>query len=95
MAGPTRSNPTLLGDLARIGAGLVVMGAVAATAREARQPTPRTELRPGSASFRQWLRNRPRYPRKPPESGMMAPAASPRGPMPQQGSAAAPLAFDN
>jgi hypothetical protein len=37
---------------------------------------------------------RPRGKRKPPESGLMVPAVPPRGPLPLQGGAEAPLEFD-
>ena len=36
----------------------------------------------------------PRGKRKPPESGLMVPAVPPRGPLPLQGGAEAPLEFD-
>lgn len=35
-----------------------------------------------------------RYRRKPPESGIAVPAVPPRGPLPKQGGAEAPLVFD-
>lgn len=38
-------------------------------------------------------RNRPRR-RKPPEAGVPVPAVPPRGPVPKQGGAEAPLEFD-
>lgn len=39
-----------------------------------------------------WTRNQPR--RKPPEAGMPVPAIPPKGPLPKQGGAEAPLTFD-
>lgn len=38
-----------------------------------------------------WKRNRRR---KPPEAGIAVPAVPPKGPLPKQGGAEAPLAFD-
>ena len=38
-------------------------------------------------------KGQPRGKRKPPESGLMAPVATPKGPMPLQGGAEAPLEF--
>ncbi|MBX7494680.1 hypothetical protein K3172_02280 [Qipengyuania sp. 6B39] len=39
-----------------------------------------------------WKRNQRR--RKPPEAGIAVPAVSPKGPLPKQGGAEAPLTFD-
>ena len=42
----------------------------------------------------QALRQRGRPRRKPPEAGLPVPAVPPRGPLPKQGGAEAPLTFD-
>ncbi|WP_171033073.1 hypothetical protein [Qipengyuania marisflavi] len=40
------------------------------------------------------VRAGPKPKRKPPEAGLPVPAISPKGPLPMQGGAEAPLAFD-
>jgi hypothetical protein len=96
MAETDASNRNLLGNLARLGAGLIVVAAAAARALEARQRGPRADDRRGGTtrSLDQLLRNRPApRRRKPPEAGIAAPAVPPRGPLPMQGGAAARLDF--
>lgn len=96
MAETQASNGNLLGNLARIGAGLIVAVAAAVSALEARQRGLRTDDRRGAQSLDQLLRNRPPpRRRKPPEAGIAAPATPPRGPLPMQGGAAARLDFES
>jgi len=46
------------------------------------------------ARFDELMRQVDRRHRRPPEAGMQAPAIPPRGPLPKQGGAEAPLEFD-
>jgi hypothetical protein len=91
MADNERSNRNLLGNLARLGAGVIVVAAAAARALEARQRGPRADDRRGGArSLNELLGTRPAPPRRrPPEAGIAAPVTPPRGPLPMQGGAAA------
>ncbi|MFL0670882.1 MAG: hypothetical protein ACJLS3_05490 [Erythrobacter sp.] len=92
MAETDASNRNLLGNLARLGAGLIVVAAAAARALEARQ---RADRQGGAQSLDQWLNTRPVARRRgPPEAGITAPAVPPRGPLPLQGGAAARLDFE-
>jgi len=93
MAETEHPNRRLVGDLVRIGAGLLFAASLAARALNKRQRASRVEATPSPFSSDQVFRNRQRRPRKPPEDGMMAPAVPPRGPLPLQGGAAAPLDF--
>jgi hypothetical protein len=96
MAETGASNRNLLGNLVRLGAGLIVVAAAAASALEARQRGLRADDRRGTRSLDQWLRNRPApRRRKPPAAGIAAPAIPPRGPLPMQGGAAARLDFES
>lgn len=52
------------------------------------------DLTPGTQSLDDLLRQTINSRRKPPEAGLAVPATPPRGPMPKQGGAAAPLDFD-
>lgn len=94
MAEDGNLNRNLLSDLARIGAGLIVVAAAAAKALESRQRPRRYDESPGTRSLNQFLRNRPQHRRRPPEAGIAVPAIPPRGPLPLQGGAAAPINTD-
>jgi hypothetical protein len=82
----------LLGEFARIAIGFGLVAAAGALARRKRRAKP--DLRPGSRSLNDILRQRQTRRRKPPESGIAMPAIPPRGPLPMQGGAAAPLDFE-
>ena len=92
MADPAHPNRSLLGNLMRIGAGVVLVAAAAVSALENRQPS----LRGSTRSLDDVLRDRPSSlrRRKPPEAGIAAFATPPRGPLPMQGGAAARLDFE-
>jgi hypothetical protein len=72
----------------------VVAAAAAASTLEPRKRGIRADLRPGSRSFNQFLRQRTTPRRKPPETGLMTPVVPPRGPLPLQGGAAAPVDYE-
>jgi hypothetical protein len=91
MADSDPANRNILGDFARIGAGLFVVAAAVANALEARQRGRRVDEKPATRSFQELLRNRPQNRRRPPEAGIAAPVVPPRGPLPLQGGAAARL----
>ena len=90
----SHQNPPPRNILAGLGQILVGVGMVAIAAGEtiaAGRHRPSPDLRPGTGSLADIMRQRPRPRRKPPETGMPVPAVTPRGPMPLQGGAAAAL----
>lgn len=84
----------ILSDLAQIATGLGVLAIAAIGAMAARKRVAMPDLRPGSRSLNDILRQRPTPRRRPPEAGLAVPAIPPRGPLPMQGGAAAPLDFE-
>jgi len=94
MAENDPANRNLMGDLVRIGAGLIAVAAVAARALDARQRGPRADDRRAAQSLNELLGNRPPSRRRPPEAGIAAPATPPHGPLPMQCGAAARLDFE-
>lgn len=74
--------------------GVVLTAAAAANTLEAHKRGVRADRRPRSRSFNQFLRQRTTLRRKPPETGLMAPVVPPRGPLPLQGGAAAPVDYE-
>jgi hypothetical protein len=84
----------LLTDLGRIIAGVGMLAVAAGEALAARRQGPKPDLRPGAQSLADIMSIRPHPRRKPPESGLPAPAVPPRGPAPLQGGAAARLDFE-
>lgn len=76
---------TGLGRIA-LGLGAVAIGALAAGRRPARP-----DLRRGTATLDQILRQHPQTRKKPPEAGLAVAAVVPGGPRPKQGGAAAPI----
>ncbi len=95
MLRPDPRDRDVLADLARIGAGLgtVAMLAIAALASRKRQAKP--DMRPGTRSLDDILRDNRNRRRKPPEAGIPVPAVPPAGPLPKLGGAEAPLDFEN
>jgi hypothetical protein len=87
-----RPNRNILGKVGRFAVGFGLIAAAGAMASRNRGVRP--DLRPGSRSLDDILRQRPTRRRKPPASGIAAPANPPRGPLPMQGGAAAPLDFE-
>ena len=94
MADRNPADRDILSDLAQIATGFGVLAIAAIGAMAARKRVARPDLRPGSRSLNDILRQRPTPRRKPPEAGLAVPAVPPRGPLPMQGGAAAPLDFD-
>lgn len=87
-APPPRSILAGLGQIL-VGFGMVAIAAGETIAAGRHRPSP--DLKFGTGSLADIMRQRPRPRRKPPESGMPVPAVPPRGPMPLQGGAAAAL----
>jgi hypothetical protein len=94
MADRNPADRDILSDLAQIATGFGVLAIAAIGAMAAHKRVARPDLRPGSRSLNDILRQRPTPRRKPPEAGLAVPAVPPRGPLPMQGGAAAPLDFD-
>jgi hypothetical protein len=92
MADTNQPDRNILGEIARIAVGFGIVAAASALA--ARKRGAKRDTRPGTRSLDELLRNRPTPRRKPPESGLAVPAVPPRGPLPMQGGAAAPLDFE-
>lgn len=85
---PPRSILAGLGQIL-VGVGMVAIAAGETIAAGRHRPSP--DLRPGTGSLADIMRQQPRPRRKPPESGMPLPADPPRGPAPLSGGAAATL----
>ena len=94
MADKHPTDRDILADLGRIAAGFGVLAVAAIGAMAARKPLARQDTQPGARSLNDILRQRPSPRRKPPEAGIAVPAIPPRGPLPKQGGAAAPLNFE-
>ncbi len=83
---------SILGEIARIAVGFGIVAVAGALAARKRGAKP--DDQPGSRSLNELLRQRPTSLRKPPEAGLAVPVVPPRGPLPMQGGAAAPLDFE-
>lgn len=94
MAEKNRADRNVLGDIARIAVGFGILATAAATAMAGRKHGFRPDMRPSTRSLDDILRQTRAPRRKPPEAGIAVPVVSPRGPLPKQGGAAAPLEFD-
>lgn len=94
MAGRDSGQRDLLGDIARIVAGVGMLALAAANVIAASKRGPKADLRPGTQSLGAIMRERGPNRSKPPEAGIAAPAVPPRGPVPKQGGAAAMLDFE-
>jgi hypothetical protein len=93
MAEPHLDNRDIIGDLAGIAVGFGLLAVAAFGMIAARQRQATQDRRAGARSLNELLRHRPAPRRRPPEAGLSVPAIPPRGPLPRQGGAAAPLDF--
>lgn len=83
-----------MGNFARIVIGFGIFAAAVAHSLAERKGGAKPDLKPGTRSLDDLLRQTRTPRRKPPEAGLAVPAVPPRGPLPMQGGAAAPLDFE-
>jgi len=83
-----------MSNFARIVVGFGIFAAAVATALADRKNGAKPDMKPGTRSLDDLIRQTRNKRRKPPEADLAIPAVPPRGPLPKQGGAAAPLDYE-
>ncbi len=83
-----------MGIFARVVIGFGIFAAAVAHSLAERKTRANPDVKPGTRSMDDLLRQTRAQRRKPPEAGLAVPAIPPSGPLPMQGGAAAPLDFE-
>ncbi len=83
-----------MGNFSSIAIGFGIFAAAVAHSLAERKSRANPDLKPGTRSLDDLIRQTRTHRRKPPEAGVAVPAIPPRGPLPKQGGAAAPLDFE-
>jgi hypothetical protein len=93
---PRHDSPqgNILEGLGQILVGVGMLAVAAGETLAGLRQGPKPDMQPGAGSLADIMKSRPHPRRKPPESGLPAPAVPPRGPVPLQGGAAARLDFE-